>query len=68
MYFHYMSLLFPCGKGCGPLFKQVIFPISQGLIVKGLVEIGLVGLVRKIKLWKVFKDNYVWKQAIDKSC
>lgn len=50
MYFHYMSLLFSCGKGCGPLFKQVIFPISQGLIVKGLVEIGLVGLVRKIKL------------------
>ena len=50
MYFHYMSLLFPCGKGCGPSFKLVIIPILQGLIVKGLVEIVLVVLERKKKL------------------
>ena len=39
-YIFTISLLSPLGKGHGPSFEQVCFPITQGCFVPSLVEIG----------------------------
>ena len=57
MYFHNFELS-PLWKGQRPLFEQSWIPFTQGHFVPNLVEIGLVVLEKKMKMWKVHdKDN-----------
>ena len=34
-----------------------LFPFTQGCFVQSLVEIGLVVLEKKMKMWKVYDNN-----------
>ena len=56
MYFHNFELS-PLWKGQRPLFEQSWIPFTQGHFVPNLVEIGLVVLEKKMKMWKVYYNN-----------
>ena len=45
----------PLEKGV-PLYEQTWIPITQGHFVLSLVEIGLVVLEKKMKMWKVYNN------------
>ena len=55
MYFRYFVIISPW-KGWGPSFEYNWIPFTQRCFVPSLVEIGLVVLVKKMKMWKV-NDN-----------
>ena len=58
MYFHYFVIISPWKKGRGPSFEQTRILITQECFVLSLVEIGPVVLEKKIKMWKVYDNNY----------
>ena len=41
----------------GPSFERTWIPHTQGCFVPSLVEIGLVVLKKKMKMWKDYDDN-----------
>ena len=41
-----------------PSFEETWIPFTQGCFVPSLVEIGPVVLEKKMKMWKVYDDNY----------
>ena len=50
-------LLSPLRKGRGPSFEQIWLPSTKGCFVPSLVEIGLVVLEKKLKMWKVYRGT-----------
>ena len=57
MYLCYLVIIFP-SKKAGLSFEQTWIPFTQECFVCNLVEIGLVVLEKKMKMWKVHdKDN-----------
>ena len=52
LHFHYYL---PFGKERGPAFEQTWIPSTKGCFVPSLVEIGLVVLEKKLKMWKVYR-------------
>ena len=48
----------PLEKGGGPSFEQTWIPFNKGWFVPTLVEIGPVVLEKKMKMWKVYDENY----------
>ena len=51
------SRLSPLWEGRGPSFEQTWIPFTQGYFVPSLVEIGLVVLEKKMKMWKVYRQT-----------
>ena len=64
MHIHYFVIIYPCNKG-GSSFDQTWIPFTQGCFVPSLVEIGLVVLEKKMKMWKVYQQTD-GQQAIKK--
>ena len=61
-----ISQLSPLGKGRGPSFEQTWIPFTQGCFVPSLVEISLVVLEKKLKMWKVYRRMVKLVQVLQK--
>ena len=68
MYFHYLIILSPLGKGHGPSLKQTLIPFTQGCFLSNLVEIHQVVLEKKIfnfvKVFLLFPNSLPLEKAI----
>ena len=53
----FISPLSPLGEGRGPSFEKYLFPSTQKLFVRSLVEIDPVVLEKKMKMWKVYDND-----------
>ena len=58
--------LSPLGKGRGPSFEQTWIPFTQGCFVPSSVEIGVLVLEKKMKMWKVSRQTE-GRKAISKA-
>ena len=58
MYFHnFVYISYPLGKVHGPSFKQTWIPVTQGWLVRSLVEIGPVVLAKKMEMLKTYRQT-----------
>ena len=62
IHFQYFVII-PPWKGRGPAFEQIWIPFTQRWFVPSLVEIGLVVLEEKMKMWKVYDNNNINNDA-----
>ena len=58
----YISKLSPFWEGRCPSFDQIWIPLTQRYFVPYLVEIGLVVLEKKMKMWKVYRRRTICDQ------
>ena len=64
MYLCYFIIISPWKKG-GSSFEQIWIPFTQGYFVPSLVEIDPVVLEKKMKIWKVYANDYDDEQTIN---
>ena len=64
MYFHYLIILSPLGKGHGPLLKQTLIPFTQGCFLVNFNEIGPVLL----KIWNVYHNDAIALAQVRLKC
>ena len=51
-----VSLLSSLAEGHGSLFEQILIPSTKGCFMPSLVSIGQVGLEKKMKMWKIYRQ------------
>ena len=60
------SLSSTFGKHCGPSYEQTWMPLAIWCFMLSLVKIGPLVLIKKLKMWKVYRQTDVRQHVIKK--